>query len=530
MAITKTARTTSGLSTYSGTWGEAEVLHLLKRVHFGVKIEDVNYFKNRTLSQSIDEILDIDYTPPAPPINNYNDAFTDPRIPAGQTWVGDYNSLLNGVRMSSFKRWWTGELINHDKTIREKMTMFWHNHFATETAVYNWPNYAYQHIAMLRADCLKNFKTLVKDVTIDAAMLVYLNGERNTKTAPDENYSRELQELFTVGKGPNSKYTESDVIEGAKVLTGWRISRTTGAVFFDPTKHDTSDKSFSSFYNNTTIYGKSGADGANELDNLLDMIFNQEEVSKHIIRKLYRWFVYYEIDDAAEENVILPLAAIFRTNNYEIKPVLEALFKSEHFFDTLNRGALIKSPLDFTIGLCRTFDLEFPTTDYVMKYDFWNIIFNAAAIQQQNIGDPPSVAGWPAYYQIPLYHEIWINSDTLPNRNKISDVLISFGYTLRGNSLKINPLTYAAKYPNVAYPDQFINDLLKQLHTVEVSQDQKDYMKSILLSGQVENYYWTDAWNLYANNPNNTTYQTVVGLRLIQLFKYIMNLSEFQLS
>ena len=150
--------------------------------------------------------------------------------------------------MASFKRWWTGELINHDRTVREKLVMFWHNHFATQTDVYNWPNYAYDYTALLRANASKNFKTLTKLVTLDAAMLVYLNGDRNTKVAPDENYSRELQELFTLGKGPNSNYTESDVIEGAKILTGWRINRSTGAVYFDATKHDTANKTFSSFY------------------------------------------------------------------------------------------------------------------------------------------------------------------------------------------------------------------------------------------------------------------------------------------
>lgn len=524
------SRTTSGLSVYSGNWGEAEVLHLLKRIHFGARKQDVDYFKTRTLDQTITEVLDINYTPPAPPINNYNDAYNDPVIAPGQTWIGNYNGLLNGVRMASFKRWWTGELINHDRTIREKMVMFWHNHFATQTDVYGWPNYAYNHFALLRANSAKNFKTLTKLVTLDAAMLVYLNGDKNTKTAPDENYSRELQELFTLGKGPDSKYTESDVIAGAKVLTGWRINRTTGAVYFDDTKHDTTDKTFSSFYNNTTIYGQSGANGAKEIDDLLDMIFAQEEVSKHLVRKLYRWFVYYDIDDDTNENVILPLAAILRANNYEVKPVLEALFKSEHFFDVANRGALIKSPIDFTVGLCRIFDIQFPQSDYVLKYDFWNIINYTAAIQQQDIGDPPSVAGWPAYYQIPQFHEIWVNTDTLPNRNKISDILITYGYTIRGTKLNINVLEYAAKFASVTNPVTLIDDLLFHLHTLEVSQDQKDYLRSILLSGQVENHYWTDAWNLYANNPTNTTYQNIVGLRLVQLIKYLMNLAEFQLS
>lgn len=533
MATTQKARTNSGISAYTGTFGRAEVLHLLRRTHFGPKLTDVDYFETKTMAQAVDEILTIDYTPPSPPINNYNDSTADPVIAAGQTWVGNYNGLLNGVRRSSFKRWWTGQIINQDRTIREKMVLFWANHFSTETNVYAWANFAYTNNALLRADCLKNFKSLVKDISLDPAMLVYLNGERNTKAAPDENFSRELQELFTLGKGPNSQYTETDVIEGAKVLTGWRVNKSDGSVYFDANRHDTTNKTFSTFYNSTTITGQTGAAGADELDSLIDMIFNQDEVSKHLVRKLYRYFIYYDIDSATETNVIEPLAAIFRNNSYEIKPVLEALFKSEHFYDVANRGALIKSPVEFSSGLCRLFEVDFPdSSSYVNQYDCWNLIYYAGAIQQQDIGDPPSVAGWAAYYQIPQYHELWINSDTLPNRNKITDVLVSYGYTIGGFSLRIDPLKFAKLFDNatVRIPANFIDALLDFLHTVEVSQAQKDYMKSVLLSGQVADSYWTDAWDDYYGDQSNTTYQNIVGLRLISLIKYLMNLSEFQLS
>ncbi len=531
MATNQTTRTNSGTAKYSGSWGKAEVLHLLRRVQCGVKYEDISYFQTKTMDQAIDEILNVSYTPPSPPINDYNARSLDPIIAAGATWVNDYNGQLNNYRRSSLKKWWMGQIINHDRTIREKMVLFWHNHFATEMRVIGWANFAYTNNALLRLNCLKNFKSLVKDITLDPAMLVYLNGERNTKSAPDENYSRELQELFTLGKGPESKYTENDVQTGAKVLTGWRINKTTGAVYFDDTRHDSTDKTFSSFYNNTTITGQSGANGVNELDDLLNMIFAQTEVSKHIVRKLYRWFVYYEIDNITEINVIAPLATLFRTSNFEIKPVLSALLKSEHFFDVANRGALIKSPIDFTAGLVRQYDIGFqPTTNFVDLYNSWNIFYNSATLQQQSIGDPPSVAGWSAYYQIPQFHELWINSDTLPNRNKITDGLVSYGYNINGFRVKINSLQFAEKFTNVRDPELLIDDLLEYLHTIPVSQDQQDYMRSILLSGQVQNHYWTDAWDDYANDKNNTTKQNIVSVRLIALLKYLMNLSEFQLS
>lgn len=532
MATTTTARTNSGLIPYAGAWDTEAVLHLLKRVHFGVTTDDLTYFKGKSMSQAVDDILTIDYTPPAPPVNNYSLRNSDPNVPDGETWVNDYNAQLNNVRRRSLKSWWSGQIVGHDRSVREQMVLFWHNHFATQSDVYSWANFGYQYVSTLRADCLKNFKTLLKDMTLDPAMLIFLNGERNTKTAPDENYSRELQELFTLGKGPNSKYTEGDVQQGAKVLTGWRINKRSGGVFFQENLHDTTDKKFSSFYDNKLIAGKAGSNGGEEeLDELLDMILAQNEVSKYLVRKLYKWFVYYDIDEATEANVILPLAQVFRDSDYEIKPVLEVLFKSEHFFDMANRGAMIKSPVVFTHGLIRMFDITIPpSTDYIAAYSNWSLLTNMSALLQQELGDPPSVAGWQAYYQIPMFYEIWVNSDTLPNRNQITDILSTYGYNVNGTRLKIDHVHFASKFGSVSDPSAFIDELLPFFHTLIVDQKQKDYMKSILLSGQIEDSYWTNAWDDLQADSTNTSKRQVVEQRLAFLFKYLMNLSEFQLA
>ena len=384
-------RTSTGLTPYAGTFGTAELVHLLKRTLFGVKKADLEAFKNQTLSQVVATLLTAAPTP-APPINTYNDSTaTDPNVPAGQTWVnapyGD--GTINARRYVSFKAWWTGLMLNQNRSITEKMALFWHNHFATETVDITDARFVYKHHALLRSLSLGNFKTLVKEVTLDPAMLRYLNGYLNTKTAPDENYARELQELFTLGKGPGSQYTEDDVKAAARVLTGYRTDANTISAYFDPTRHDTGIKQFSSFYGNAVITGKTGAQGAGELDELLNMIFSKDEVSKYLCRKLYRFFVYYDIDEATEANVITPMANIFRQNNYEIKPVLEALFKSEHFFDVLNRGCVIKSPIDFLVGHCREFGVVFPdpASDASSAYLMWDYIRNFATTLQQNLGD-----------------------------------------------------------------------------------------------------------------------------------------------
>ncbi len=528
-----TVRTNAGLETSPPSFSTSDQVHLLKRTMFGVKWADINAFSNKTLSETVNTLL----TPgpvPLPPINNYNDAnYTDATVSPGQTWVnapyGD--GTVNSRRIVSFKAWWLGLMLNQSRSIHEKMVLFWHNHFATQTSTIDDSRFIYKHNALLRTYALGNFKQMVKQVTLDPGMLRYLNGYLNVKTSPDENYGRELQELFTIGKGPNSKYTEADVKAAAKVLTGYTVNTTTISSAFDATRHDTTDKQFSAFYNNKLIKGKTGANGATELDDMLDMIFATNECALFICRKIYRFFVYYAIDDATEANVIAPLAAIFRSNNYEIKPVLQALFSSDHFFDPVNRACLIKSPIDFTVGLSREMEMAFPdATDYVNQYYMWDYLRTQASNMQQNLGDLPNVAGWPAYYQEPQYHELWINSDTLPRRNQLSDVMNNTGYSRNGKKIVIDPIAFADKLPNPADPNALVSDTLTQLYTIAVSQQLKDFLKSILLSGQISDHYWTDAWAAYKANTANAMAKTVVFSRLQAMLKYVMDLSEYQLS
>lgn len=529
----------SGLTPYSGNFTEPELLHLLKRTLFGVSKADLAYFKNKSLQAVLNELLNPTAPFPAPPVKEYTPAATvatpDTNIALGSTWVNDPNNdgTIAGLRRGSFKKWWMGAMINQDRSIREKMTFFWHNHFATETNDVGNSQYIYKHHNLLRTQALGNFKTLTRAVTVDPAMLVYLNGQLNTRTAPDENYGRELQELFCCGKGAGSLYTEADVKAASRVLTGWRNNATTITSFFDSNRHDTTPKTFSSFYNNTVIAGRTGATAGDlELDDLLNMIFATQEVAKYICRRLYRWFVYYDIDASVETNIIEPLANFFRTNNYEIKPVLEALLKSAHFFDTLSKGCQIKSPVDLVAGLCREFNIAFqPASDYITNYGFYNYLLTWTANMQQNIGDPPDVSGWKAYYQEPQFYQIWINSDTLPKRNQYSDTMIVNGYTFNGKKIQIDGIEYAKTLSNPADPNILINDLTAAMLRVDISATSKTQLKrDILLSGQANDYYWSDAWNLYISTPNNTANTTTVRNKLRDLIKYLMNLAEYQLS
>ena len=431
---------TSGINPYSGPWTENEIVHLLKRTMFGAKKADVDYFRSRTMSQSVDELLNPIAPQPAPPIKEYvtstQPGTPDANIAQGTTWVNDINNdgTVQSQRRGSYKKWWTGAMINQDRSIREKIVMFWVDHFGNETADIGNGNWAYTQQNLIRQYALSNFKQMVDAITKDVMMLRYLNGYLNIASAPDENYARELMELFTLGKGPGSQYTENDVREAAKVLTGWQINGTTYTSVFNPARHSTVNKTFSSFFNNTVITGRTGATaGQLELTDLLNMIFATQEAAKFIVRKFYRFFVYYTIDSATENNVITPLADIFRSNNYDIKPVLSALFKSEHFFDVLNQNCYIKNPADHVIGSLREMNTVFPAlSDWDTNYGMWNFFYSTMVNTGLNLHDPPNVAGMPAYYQEPLYHEIWINSDSLPKRNQFTDAMSNNGFTRNG--------------------------------------------------------------------------------------------------
>jgi uncharacterized protein (DUF1800 family) len=342
--------------------------------------------------------------------------------------------------------------------------------------------------------------------------------------------------LFTVGKGIDDAtppYSEDDVKAAAKVLTGWYVDNNTNATVFQLSRHDITNKQFSAYYNNRIITGNNTANAGNiELDALLSMIFEKQDVALHICRKLYRFFVYYDIDAATEANVISPLADVFRSNNYNIAPVLSALFKSEHFYDVLNQGCLIKPPMDSIVGLCREFSVSFPqATDVATNYFMWNTLQTVGTNLQQNIGDPPSVAGWSAYYQRPQFHQLWINSDTLPKRNQFADTMNANGYTRQGKTIKIDHAAFAASMPNPSNPNRLIEDSIKYLLTLPLSQTSRDQIKKdILLSGQTSDYYWTNAWNGYISNPADMTNANIVKTRLKNLYQYLMRLAEYQLS
>lgn len=527
-----------GLDPYNGELTDHHLAHLVKRTKFGATIQDIKNIRNKSISSILDEMFEVSLEYPEP-INNYNDLSKgkfDLEVPLGSSFVNArFNEDLEGDRLVSLKSWMIGRILGTDNGIQEKMLLFWWNFLPIKMWDVFISKSCYRYITMLNRHVLGNFKELIRDLTVDPAMLVFLSGAFNNKDTPDENFARELQELFCIGKGPEAGYQEEDVRAAARVLTGWTVnwesihSEGPPESYFNADAHHTGNKQFSAFYGNKVIQGKAGMAGAEELDEMLEMIFATSESSKFIARKLYTFFVASEISALAETNVIEPLAAIIKGNNYNIRPALKALLSSSHFYHPEIMGALIKSPMDFILGLWRNFDMP-KAENPLGEKDFYSaILWNMGNIGME-LGDPPNVAGWPPYYQAPNYDKIWINTDSITKRALASDSMIFWGYWI-SDSVKVNAnlLEYVKGFENPEDPNALINEFVMLNLGLELNETQIEMTKKILLNGQEQDYYWTGAWLTYLASPNDESNATIVLNRLKPAFQLLLQMGESQL-
>jgi Protein of unknown function (DUF1800) len=265
---------------------------------------------------------------------------------------------------------------------------------------------------------------------------------------------------------------------------------------------------------------------------MLDMIFANPECAKHIVRKLYRFFVYHTIDAATETNVIVPLAQLFQSSGFDIKKVMSKLLKSEHFYDVLNRGAIIKTPLDFTLGMLREYDMLKPDKTN-LKEMFWVRANMYWWIRDMllDIGDPPNVAGWPAWYQTPQFDKYWISTTTLPKRGSLSDMMIYWGYENKDKSIRygIDEFAFTKTLTKPEDPNLLIEEVLSLFLSINVSTAAKQNLKSILLDKQDQDYYWTNAWLDHIKNPNDAMKKDNVKWKLKAFYQYVMQMEEYQL-
>jgi len=361
-----------------------EARHLLSRSGFAGKPGEIAALAGLSRSQAVAQLLDQASPEAVTPPPAWSAAWVPTRV--ADISQEERLALREKLREQALdlKAWWFREMLDSPTPLSEVMTLFWHGHFTSGLTKVKAPALLYRQNVLLRRHALGNFGALLHAIARDPAMLLYLDNARSRKPAPNENFARELLELFTLGEG---RYTEADMKETARAFTGWSVDRDSGAFRFRARQHDGGEK---------RILGRRARfDG----DQVIDLLLEQPETARLVVGKLWRHFVSERLDPAEIER----LAGIFRNSGYELKPLLAALFESQAFWDPDNRGRLIKSPVDFVVGTLRLFDLP-------VRKDR-DLVWISRRLGQ-DLFEPPNVKGWPG-------GAAWITGATLLDRQAL---------------------------------------------------------------------------------------------------------------
>ena len=363
----------------SAAMGFDEARHLLNRTSFSAQTVEIDDYARLTREQAVDRLLGETRRQaayPAPAWTAKYERVYRPEMTPEERMQANRRELVE--RGLEIRTWWVAEMLSTPSPLTEKMTLFWHNHFATSQQKVRSANLMYRQNVMLRNYAVGNFGALLREVSKDPAMLIYLDGAQNRKGAPNENFAREVMELFTLGEG---HYSEQDIKEVARAFTGWSIDADAGEFRFRRPAHDDGSK---------TVFGQEGKFNG---DDIITLLLQQPATGEFIVSKLWREFVSPEPDVAA----VKQLAATWRAANYEMKPLLRAMFLSEAFWTPANRGVLVKSPVDLVVGSLRQFRfaVEDPAPFAVILRQLGQDLFN-----------PPNVKGWPV-------GDAWLNTTTL---------------------------------------------------------------------------------------------------------------------
>lgn len=371
-----------------GKLGFQDARHLVSRTGIGAEWETIQRFQNLTRQQAITHLFN-------------NRHMNLPAPPAMTPWSkmvnlrGNMSRRKNIMRISkgegkSLQKWWVNHLLVTQSPFLERMTLFWHNHFPSSIAKTTQTSMLYQQNLMLRKNAFGNFGQMLHNIARDPAMLVYLDGYVSTKDEPNENFARELLELFTIGIG---NYSENDMREAARAFTGWSIDDRNGLYRYNAANHDTGVKTF---------LGKRGNFKGEDIINIL---LQHPRTAETIAKKMWHEFINIS---KPNQNTINQWAHTFRSSGYDIKALMNQVFNSKEFWAPANQGALIKSPIELTIGTLRSLPYALGRTDLAHNLN----------IMGQGVFAHPSVKGWDG-------GKTWISTQSLLRRNSMMNNLTS---------------------------------------------------------------------------------------------------------
>ncbi|MFT6749012.1 MAG: hypothetical protein ACI9XR_000296 [Flavobacterium sp.] len=547
----------ASLSPNNSVLGEAHAKHLIRRATFVYTKDLINQLALLTPLQALDVLslnqallinFPFDPLPTNSPDGFWTESTVIPSTFSGQT-----------RKVNIVAGWWWYNAIK-TPTLQYKLSHFLSTRFTVEkNNGAGTSTEFYDHLRLLMQFSYGNYKTLAKKMTLDNSMLNYLNNTDNINTSPNENYAREFLELFTIGKGDQvgpgnyTTYTENDIVETAKVLTGFKRKSDRSVIDNDTnlpkgynlfSKHNIQTKTFSSAFNNTTISPATDAVSMDiELNAFVSMVFNQQNTAKNICRKIYRYFVRGSITAEIETDIITPLAQDLYANGYEILPVVRKLLESQHFYDLDDTnatdeivGGMIKSPIQQISEICTYLHATIPspnTEQFNFYYKFWNNFIHNSFLTGSNmiLFNPDNVAGHPAYHQEPNLDKNWISASTLIARYRMGESMLDGVNRISGNSnffAKINISDVIKNTNIISDPSNSIiltTELCNALFAQTTNSERVNYFMNTYLLQGLADYYWASAWNSFVTTNDSS----VVEPRLKIMLKNILRAPESQI-